>query len=127
MQLCKIMTDLEILQEMLDPGIRFDQEFNRILKREPTHPEARLVHVPKVVCADGFTMSVQASAYHYCSPRDSQGPYASAEVGFPSEKVGAFMPYIDDEDADPTETVYAFVPLEIIAQAITDHGGFAET
>jgi hypothetical protein len=36
------------------------------------------------------------------------------------------MPYIDgDETTEPTDTVYGYVPIEIVAQAIIDHGGFA--
>jgi hypothetical protein len=79
-----------------------------------------------VKCADGFTMSVQASYSHYCSPRDSVGPWHAVEVGFPTEPVEAFMPYIDGEDSDPTDTVYGYVPLKIVAQVVADHGGFAQ-
>ncbi len=39
-----------------------------------------------VVCADGFSMSVQASETTYCNPRDNMGPYIEAEIGFPSAK-----------------------------------------
>jgi hypothetical protein len=77
---------------------------------------------PAVVCKDGFKMSVQASEYHYCSPRDNRGPYTHVEVGFPSQRVEALMPYIEDE-SDPTRTVYSHVPIEIIPQIIEDHGG----
>ena len=39
----------------------------------------------KVVCADGFTMSVQASEFSYCSPRENSAlKYNEVEVGFPS-------------------------------------------
>lgn len=41
--------------------------------------------IDQVVCNDGFTMSVQASQFHYCSPRvDLAESYDSVEVGFPS-------------------------------------------
>jgi hypothetical protein len=79
---------------------------------------------PSVECADGFKMSVQASENHYCKPRDNGGRWYLVEVGYPSEKVAAFMPYIDGEDSAPTDTVYGCVPIEIVAQAIIDHGGF---
>ena len=86
-----------------------------------------LRHVPQINCADGFEMSVQASAFHYCTPRDSYGPWNSVEVGFPSERVEAFMLYIDGGDeTDATDTVYGYVPIEIVAKAIVDHGGFEQ-
>lgn len=40
----------------------------------------------KIICNDGFNMSVQGSQFHYCSPRKNQNWYNSMEVGFPSEK-----------------------------------------
>ncbi len=83
-----------------------------------------LDHVPQIVCADGFKMSVQASAYHYCYPRNSKGPWSAVEIGFPSERVEAFMPYIDGGEDDPTGTVYGYVPIDLVADAISDHGGF---
>lgn len=82
---------------------------------------------PRVECADGFKMSVQASQTHYCQPRDDNGRWYLVEVGFPTEKVDAFMPYIDGEDSDPTDTVYGYVPIETVAQAIIDHGGLKAT
>jgi hypothetical protein len=79
----------------------------------------------KLVCADGFRMSVQASEYHYCSPRDNDGPYTLVEVGYPTEAVDALMPYIDGADCEPTDTVYGYVPVEVINQIIEQHGGIA--
>ena len=39
----------------------------------------------EVVCADGFSMSVQASETHYCSPReDGAEKYTAVEVGYPN-------------------------------------------
>jgi hypothetical protein len=36
-----------------------------------------------ITCTDGFSMSVQASKFHYCSPRmDHAEAYTSVEVGF---------------------------------------------
>lgn len=83
-----------------------------------------LNHVPQIKCSDGFTMSVQASSSHYCGPRDNDGPYYEVEIGFPSERVDSFMPFIDgDEETDPTSTVYGYVPIHIVVEAIDQHGG----
>lgn len=114
------------LNSMLGAEARTDADAIAIAERygSPVH----LKHVPHIRCADGFLMSVQASWAHYCSPRDSEGPWDAVEVGFPSERVEAFMPYIDGgPDEDPTKTVYGYVPLSIVAQTIVDHGGFARS
>lgn len=79
---------------------------------------------PRVVCADGFSLSVQASGGHYCSPREDRGPWWRVEVGYPSERVEALMPYAEDP-AEPTETVYGYVPVEIVDAVIAAHGGIA--
>jgi len=41
---------------------------------------------PWIICADGFTFSVQASETHYCRPRTNRGPYSAVEVGYPSSR-----------------------------------------
>ena len=41
--------------------------------------------MPRLVLADGVSLSVQASEHSYSSPRDNKGPYTKVEVGFPSE------------------------------------------
>lgn len=77
-----------------------------------------------VICKDGFTASIQASAFHYCNPRtDNAERYVTVEVGFPSEKVEEWMPYIDDNGYEPTETVYGYVPVYLVEQTLMEHGG----
>ena len=81
----------------------------------------------KIVCADGFTMSVQASDFHYCDPRSDYGPYTTAEVGFPSEKDPELEKFAEDPDAliesGAVQTVYGYVPVEVIMDVIERHGG----
>ena len=78
-------------------------------------------------CKDGFSMSVQAGEFIYCRPRNNIGP--KVEVGFPSEKEELLMPFMqegeDGADTKPTETVYPYVPSEIITKVIAKHGGRA--
>ena len=77
----------------------------------------------KVVCVDGFRMSVQAHDGAYCEPRiDNAERYTEVEVGFPSEREELLMPYIEDE-SKPTGTVYAYVPASIVTLVIVKHGG----
>jgi hypothetical protein len=76
-------------------------------------------------CQDGFTMSVQASYYHYCTPRITLcSHYSEFEVGFPSQVEDLLMPWAEDPEK-PTETVYGCVPEEVIDQVIEKHGGIA--
>ena len=77
---------------------------------------------PVIKCNDGFTMSVQGSSGHYCKPRKTQDFYESLEIGFPNEKEDLILQYAEKEDF-PTETVYGWVPIEVIQQVIDKHGG----
>jgi len=39
----------------------------------------------KIICADGFAMSVQANANAYCEPKhDNAEKYEAVEVGYPN-------------------------------------------
>lgn len=79
--------------------------------------------IPQIVCADGFAMSVQASEYTYCSPRESGEPFYSAvEVGFPSAREESLMEYAEDAE-NPTGTVYGWVPVGIVNAIVDAHGG----
>lgn len=112
-----------VLQHRLSPATRTNGRLTHSVYGTGTY----LHNLRPIQCDDGFTMSVQASRAHYCAPRDSTGPWTAVEVGYPSTKVEAFMPYIDGgEDTNPTDTVYGYVPIEIVARAIADHGGFAK-
>jgi hypothetical protein len=79
-----------------------------------------------VICADGFRMSVQAHDGAYCEPReDAQRKYTLVEVGFPSEKEELIMPWAED-DSKPADTVYPYVPVDIVTNVIVKHGGMVE-
>ena len=77
----------------------------------------------KIVCADGFDLSVQASEFHYCSPRDDDGPYTKVEVGFPSAEEELLLPHIEGGKEPPTESVYPWTPIEVVYTVIEKHGG----
>lgn len=103
----------------------------------------------RLVCNDGFTISVQANECAYCIPRISQGlidgklyykgtfapagkiekdftkkfiPYVEVELGYPSQVEPDILPYAEDSD-DPTRTVYGYVPIEIVDAVVKKHGG----
>ncbi len=76
-----------------------------------------------VQCADGFRMSVQAHDGAYCCPRtDGAERYIEVEVGFPTEAESLLMDFAEDP-RKPTETVYPYVPSEMVYLVIAKHGG----
>ena len=80
----------------------------------------------QVVCADGFKMSVQAHDGAYCSPRmNGADRYEEVEVGFPSEREELIMQYAEEPDV-PTQTVYGYVPVQVVTNVLAKHGGIVD-
>lgn len=79
---------------------------------------------PRLVCNDGYSISVQASENHYCTPQISVFglDYDEVELGFPSEPDELINGYAEDP-SDYTDTVYGWVPMEIVEKLIEKHGG----
>ena len=78
--------------------------------------------VPRIICRDGFSVSVQASHSHYCGPRmDMARIYYSVECGFPSENVPEWAGY--GESAGGESDVFGYVPVELVDKVIEKHGG----
>ena len=66
----------------------------------------------------GVTVSVQASSTHYSLPRVDYAPngVTHVELGFPSVVPPDYiMEYAEEPDA-PTNTVYGYVPIELVEQ-----------
>ena len=82
---------------------------------------------PRIECVDGTTLSVQASQYCYCEPRDDDGPYVRKEVGFICGADGAPLTppssWADFADGEFPSDVYGYVPVEMIEEFIVEHGG----
>lgn len=79
----------------------------------------------RVVCKDGFSISIKASERAYCNPKNNIGPYDSVELGypnFPEPMISGFAEIIDQ----PTETVYGWVPVGIVQAVIIKHGGIVD-
>lgn len=78
----------------------------------------------KIVCADGFEMSVQANSlgtHSTPSPNDA-ARYTHVEVGFPNRVEPLLEEWADDPER-PTDTVYGYVPAQRIALVCAKHGG----
>ncbi len=89
-----------------------------------------MYHNPRIVCADGFSMSVQAHAASYCIPREDGVPHTHMEGGFPSStpldaELRKFAE-VSFDGVDYTETVYGYVPREVFEREFELHGGIVE-
>ncbi len=106
----------------------FMRKYRRITKYPPewifSNDPISSIMRPWVVCEDGFTVSVQASSFHYCSPRENllDQDYDKVELGFPSAEDSLIIDYAEDPD-DPTQSVYGWVPIEIVEELVEKHGG----
>ena len=78
--------------------------------------------LPQIRCADGFCISVQAGNSMYCTPRDNEGPWTQVECGYPSLPPEFISEYAESPDS-PCETVYGYVPVELVEKLIDLHNG----
>ena len=81
--------------------------------------------LPKIVCVDGFKMSVQVGSSLYSAPKKVAKRYSAVEIGFPSEHeplIEEFAERVEDE-IDYTDTVYPYVPVKIVDKVLKKHGG----
>ncbi len=81
----------------------------------------------KLKLANGVELSIQAGKHHYCSPSQDTpngdyNDYDEFEVGFPTEKIDSLMPYAEEPD-NPTQTVYSYVPKDLLREIIAAAGG----
>lgn len=84
---------------------------------------------PILVCKDGCKLSVQASDTHYSTPREDRPdvPYTHIEIGFPQGAIPeSWREYAEShysDNPDPNDTVYPYLPIELLDEYITLHGG----
>ena len=113
------------------PDIRVEAVAN---ERAPKYPGA--IANLRILCADGFSVSVQASNCHYSDDsgpdnyywaggdRDAVYPYVEFEVGFPS--VPFDDPRWDEFDSsgdDSKSGPWAYVPRALVDELIESHDG----
>ena len=75
--------------------------------------------------ASGFSVSIQASGTHYCTPRTNAGPWTHVELGYPNCYEETIMPWAEDPE-NPTNTVYGWVPAGVVSAMCVRHGGIVE-
>jgi len=89
---------------------------------------------PRIYCADGASLSVQANQYAYCSPRidelDEWNHYGLVEVGFITDADEKPLTPPDDwrkySDGSFPSDVYGYIPTSMVEAFIADHGGIVE-
>lgn len=104
----------------------------------PTEPRAHasdreVVHRKRILCADGFSISVQASSYHYSEPRDNRFAdirlYELVECGYPEGPDGCeheVPQWFEDFRECGDSKVFPYVPIMQVMKLIDAHGGRVE-
>lgn len=84
------------------------------------HNPLRLRTRPIIICKSGLRLSIQASMFHYCRPREDHGPYRMVEVAADQmiDRFGA-------PNSAPSSAmyVYNYVPVHDVEQVLEDNGG----
>lgn len=83
-----------------------------------------IFHIPRVVCRNGFEISIQISNFHYAASENGYRKFGyewkQAEWGYPSSPIDAEK--FNAETPDTTGTVGS-CDIKLIEQLITDNGG----
>jgi hypothetical protein len=88
----------------------------------PEYHRLGIWHFPRFICADGFSVSIQAGEFSYSDPRkNDMYHYDEVELGFPSIAEPALMRWAD-EPANPTQSVYGYVPVDVVNNILEMHG-----
>lgn len=101
---------------------RFPETVNGFLQKYRRVEFGMNVTRPRIKCADGYSVSAQAGYGIYSVPRTDADFYNAVELGYPSAEDKEFIPYAEDQGS-PLDTVYAYVPTEIVDEVLKKHGG----
>lgn len=103
-------------------------ELNALLSANTINEHGFKPLIKRLELADGESLSVQTGHTHYCMPRDNYGPWVLVEVGYPSVDPGEeWKEYFDGDwdETDHTDSVYGYVPINLVVKFINDHGGIS--
>lgn len=110
------------LERNPNPGVPRNFDINKYIMFYRQSDPMRAV-VPRIQCASGLSLSVQAGPDMYSFPRTWEGPWVSVEVGFPSRFVPALKPYGEDFTESENVVVYHNVPVSVVNRIIDQNGG----
>jgi len=88
------------------------EHFAKHPRDKDSWPRAR----PAIVCRDGYSYSVQASVFTYCSPREDNAPRYTAVEVWGIRRNGLW------HGREPE----GWVPVETVNRRIRRHGGVAD-
>lgn len=89
----------------------------------PYHPPREGGLRRRALCKSGLSLSIQASRWHYCTPREDRAEvYSTVEVGYP-EKSGRGVRFRSLRAYADGGEVYAYVPVEALNRVIARNGG----
>lgn len=82
----------------------------------------------RIQCADGHSISVQASAFHYSQPRENRyfnlWLYDAVECGFPELPDGTvYRPAELEKYREYDSDIYPYTPIGVVAAYVQAHGG----
>ena len=89
---------------------------------EKSNRGRRFIIRPRIICNDGFTISVQGGKFHHSTPKETSNNYLDMELAYPSEYEELIIEFANDK-SNPTDTFYPYVPFHIIEKVIEKHGG----
>lgn len=98
------------------------EQFIKITNKPSIFGSFSPVHRERIVCNDGFNFSAQGGYGMYSNPRSASDRFDELELGYPSDEEELIMEYAETPES-PTDTVYGYVPCDIIQKVITKHGG----
>jgi len=128
-KLTKILKGMNALIAELDTLVQRHTEEQQPVPRAYT-PDRETVRRNRIRCADGHSISVQASFTHYSQPRDNRFHniwlYDAVEVGYPELPDGtAYEPAELEEYREKygESKVYPYTPIGVVAAFVHAHGG----
>lgn len=89
---------------------------------QKTYTSKKYEKRPRIVCKDGFSISVQGSEYNYSEPRKSAKTFTKMDLGYPSVEEKDINEFAEEAE-ELTSTVYPYVPFEVVEAIIEKHGG----
>ena len=80
----------------------------------------------RVVCKDGYSISIQAHDGAYCEPRqDGAECYSLVELGYPNQS-DSLIDHLAETPDKPKKTIYGYVDVNTVYLLLTKHKGIIE-
>jgi hypothetical protein len=82
----------------------------------------------RFVCGNGLSFLLRAGKYLFSKPQSETGPWESVEVAYTSRPVPELFPYEQiPRQRNSRESVYQYVPVEVVDDIIEKNGGISPT